>query len=225
MVIDIGGNSENGVTIPVKLSLKCLKEISSCCPNLTHLGYFTIEIINDMVPSMIFMDDKSNWKSLVSCSMLVEVCFLNTLLQILCGNMCFHESKLIMNTNSNSTREKANSFDGNENEDKKETTDYLKQMDIDESSGSDSDSSSESSEDSTNFTKQKMLSYEVILKNFTIKDNRKEIQDLSSEEIGDSITFFRHIIAILNNSIKYNSSEENFDVIFFFLLVIFFFFF
>jgi len=166
------------------------------------------------------MDDKSNWKSLTSCSMLVDVCFLNILLQVLCGNTCFHESKLIMNT-TNSTREKANSFDGNENEDKKETTDYLKQMDIDESSGS--DSSSESSEDSTNFTKKKMSSYEVILKNFTIKDNRKEIQDLTPEEIGDSITFFRHIIAIVNNSIKYNSTEENFDVIFFFLLLIFFF--
>jgi hypothetical protein len=48
-------------------------------------------------------------------------------------------------------------------------------------------------------------------------------KDLTPEEIGDSITFFRHIIAIVNNSIKYNSTEENFDVVFFILLLIFFF--
>lgn len=104
--------------------------------------------------------------------------------------------------------------DEDEDEENSKTVDdsikLLRQLNIHEevSEGSDSDSSDEDNENNAGSSDQFMYQRnEISLSDFTLKDDRKGLNNMSSEEIGDNISFLRHLVTLTANAIKSESHE------------------
>lgn len=115
-MLDVGGNFHNGLNLSVAVTLEALECLSRNCHRLEHMGYFSIDSTSDFPASMLFLDDRSHWPALASCSSIVsrwEVCLT---LQVLCAKAGFGSSALVsqMSQLPAASKEQVDDEDGNQ---------------------------------------------------------------------------------------------------------------
>jgi hypothetical protein len=226
-VLDIGGTYHTGIILPIQISLEVLQYLAMGCPKLQHIGYFCSDHISGYLASVLFLDNKTKWTSLISASWFTPPASLNELLRILSGTKWFSENVEVTPTsglgtevvsppsleadamnNGKSAEEDEGDTEELKDEDK---TNYLNVLNAHDKDDGDSDSSSD--EGKSDFTNLEYLysRNEIALERFVMKDNRDDLGNLTSEEIGDSISYLRHFITLVTNEIKKSNTWKDFS--------------